>query len=43
MTDQNTIKELAAVKALFQQRTLVDILTQQPVGSKLDQEVDGKK
>lgn len=39
MTNQNLIKELAAAKALFQQRTLVAILTQQPIGSKPDQDV----
>ncbi len=34
MSNQDTIKELAAAKALFQQKTLVAVLSQQPVGSK---------
>ncbi len=42
MSNQNTIKDLASVKALFQQRTIVNILTQKPIGSKPDQEQDPK-
>lgn len=38
--DQNTIKELSSVKALFQQRAVVHILSQKPIGSKPDQDKD---
>ena len=37
--DQNTLKDLAKAKALFQQRTLTALLTETPHGSKPDQEV----
>ncbi|WP_176408583.1 hypothetical protein [Haematobacter massiliensis] len=38
-TQSNVLADLANAKALFQQRTIVAILTQQPAQSKADQEL----
>jgi len=41
MTNQETIKQLAMAKALFQQRSLLAILQEPPAQSKADQKTEG--